>query len=129
MLWAYVNRGAAWVNMKDYGKAIADYKEAILLDPKNALGYRNRGWVWDEKKEYDKAIADYNEAIRTRSQGRVDAYRVRGYAWSEKMEFDRANADFDKANRLTASPTVIPPFFTCLSHSTSQQAGHKSDRK
>ncbi len=39
------------------------------------------------------------------------------------MEFDRANADFDKANRLTASPTVIPPFFTSASVPFNQPAG------
>ena len=50
---------------KEYDKAIADYNEAIRLDPEGRRSpYYNRGYAWYDKKEYDKAIADYNEAIR-----------------------------------------------------------------
>ena len=47
-----------------YDKAIADYGEAIRLDPKYAAAYNNRGIAWSAKSEYDMAIADYGEAIR-----------------------------------------------------------------
>ena len=58
------NRGNAWRNKKEYDKAIADYTEAIRLDPKFVIAYYNRGVAWRKKKECDKAIADYTEAIR-----------------------------------------------------------------
>ena len=48
----------------EYDKAIADYDEALKLDPKNALAYDSRGVAWYRKGEYDKAIADYGEAIK-----------------------------------------------------------------
>jgi tetratricopeptide (TPR) repeat protein len=54
----------AWRVKKEYDKAIADYDEAIRLDPKYAIAFNNRGSAWLIKKEYDKAIADYDEAIR-----------------------------------------------------------------
>ena len=47
-----------------YEKAIADYNEAIRLDPKMAAAYTQRGYAWEAKKDYEKAIADYTEAIR-----------------------------------------------------------------
>ena len=40
---AYINRGSAWHAKKEYNKAIADYTEAIRLDPKDACLLRNRG--------------------------------------------------------------------------------------
>ena len=49
---------------KDYDKAIADYDEAIRLDPNCQTAYYNRGIVWEKKKDFNKAISDYNEAIR-----------------------------------------------------------------
>ena len=65
---------------KEYDKAIADYTEAIRLDPKYARAYNNRGDAWYGKKEYDKAIADYTEAIRLDPEI-AEAYNNRGNAW------------------------------------------------
>ena len=48
----------------EYDKAIADYTEAIRLNPKDAEERCNRGSVRYAKGEYDKAIADCTEAIR-----------------------------------------------------------------
>ena len=70
-------------NKKDYDKAIADYDEAIELDPKDAVAYNNRGVAWYAKNEYDKAIADFNEAIRLDPEDAV-AYINRGNAWYAK---------------------------------------------
>ena len=48
----------------NYGKAIADYTEAIRLDPNMAIAYRNRGVSHARKGDLDKTIADYlNEVI------------------------------------------------------------------
>ena len=59
-----MNRGSAWVEKKEFDKAINDYNEAIRLDPTLALARFVRGDVWSAKKEYDKAIDDYTEAVR-----------------------------------------------------------------
>jgi tetratricopeptide (TPR) repeat protein len=49
---------------KDYDRAIAEYTEAILIDPDNAFHYSSRGHVYRQNGDYDRAIADYAEAIR-----------------------------------------------------------------
>jgi len=53
--------------------AIANFDEAIRLDPKIAAAYNDRGILYQAKGDYDKAIADYDEAIRIDPKN-VDAY-------------------------------------------------------
>ena len=84
---------------------MADFNEAIRLDPKLAWAYNCRGNAWYRKKESDKAIADYNEAIRL-DPTYDGAYTNRGDAWSDKKEYDKAMADFNEAIRL--DPTRCP---------------------
>ncbi len=88
--------------MKEYDKAIADFTEAIRLEPKVAARYAGRGQARYDKGEHDKAIADCNEAIRLDLRNEW-AYRVRGQCWRKKAQNDKAIADFTEAIRL--SPT------------------------
>ena len=41
--WAFLNRGVAYRRMNNYDHAIADYSEAIRLNPGDALAHHNRG--------------------------------------------------------------------------------------
>ena len=43
---AYINPGAAYVNLRQYQRAIEDYNEAIRLKPDDADTYSNRGKVY-----------------------------------------------------------------------------------
>jgi Tetratricopeptide repeat len=60
---AYVARGLAWQAKGDLDHALADYTDAIRLNPRDALAYNNRGLLWREKGDADRAIADLT-AIR-----------------------------------------------------------------
>ena len=51
MLAAYINRGHAYINKGDYDRAIADYTEAIRLDPKYAIAYGNRGKAYRQGRQ------------------------------------------------------------------------------
>jgi tetratricopeptide (TPR) repeat protein len=44
------------------GKALADYTQAIALDPKEAFAYYNRGLLYQKRGERDAAIADFQKA-------------------------------------------------------------------
>ena len=55
---AYYNRGSAWSDKGDNDRAIADYSEAIRLDPKGAGSYRSRGHANFDKGDFTAAAAD-----------------------------------------------------------------------
>jgi tetratricopeptide (TPR) repeat protein len=82
-----------------YDKAIADFSQAIRLDPDNKNAWRERGRGYADKGDYDKAIADCNQAIRLDPEGAL-AYNSRGLAYYHKKDYDRAMADYNQAIRL-----------------------------
>src|ERR1700710_1323714 len=47
----YNNRGVAYRSKEDNDHAIADYSEAIRIDPKSAIAYRNRGVTYSKKSD------------------------------------------------------------------------------
>jgi tetratricopeptide (TPR) repeat protein len=100
---AYYNRGHAYTAKDglagDYERAIADYSEAIQLDPKYALAFYQRGLAYSAKADNDRAIADYSEVIRLNPKSGLAFYQ-RGIAYSDKGDKNRAMADFSEALRL-----------------------------
>ena len=48
----------------DYDQAIADYSQAIQLNPKDSLAYSARGRAYEAKCDNDMAIADEDQAIQ-----------------------------------------------------------------
>jgi Flp pilus assembly protein TadD len=43
---AFIDRGVAYANLKQFEKAIQDYNQAIELNPKDARAFNNRGVVY-----------------------------------------------------------------------------------
>lgn len=85
---AYNTRGMIRLGKGDLDLAIADFTEAIRLNPKLAVAYDNRGAAWGREREYAKSIADYSAAIR------VDPKLVN--AWNDRA-WEEATAPEDKA--------------------------------
>jgi tetratricopeptide (TPR) repeat protein len=95
----FYHRGTAWLDKKEYDKAIKDFDEAVRLDPTDASSFHNRGVAWSGKGEHDKAVRDYDEAIRLDPRN-PHAFVSRGNARADKREYDRAVKDYDEAVRL-----------------------------
>jgi tetratricopeptide (TPR) repeat protein len=83
----------------DYDLRIADYTEAIRLNPNLAEAYSRRAGNYNYKRDYDRAIADANEAIRLNPQY-ASAYYNRGNTYAEKGNHDRAIADYTETIRF-----------------------------
>ena len=83
----------------DYAKALADYTEAVRIDPKNSKAYNNRGLVYQARGDIDRAIADFNEAQRL-SPKTTSVYVNRGTLYARQSEFDKALADFSEAIKI-----------------------------
>ena len=102
----YEARASVYERIGDTDRSIADYSQAIQLDPKLAHAYLGRGWVYRRKGGLDKALADFSEAIRL---GLKDAftYTTRGDIYNSKGETDKAIADYTEAIRLDRRRTVL----------------------
>jgi lipoprotein NlpI len=102
---AFANRGMAYAIKGEYDRAIADFDEAIRLNPNIAQAFVNRGEAYRNKNEFDRAIADFDQAIRL-NPNFAPAFNNRGFAYVNKGENDRAIADFDQAIRLNPNLTL-----------------------
>ena len=61
---AFANRGNGYVLKGDYDRAIADYSEAIKLDPNLTAAYNGRAGAYSDQGDVDRAVADYAEGRR-----------------------------------------------------------------
>ena len=103
--WAFNNRGNAYYTKGDLDRAIADYNEAIRLDPKDDNAFYDRGTVYNSKGNYDHAVADLNEALRLNPKNAL-AFNNRGSVYYREADYDRAIADYSEAIRLNPNDAV-----------------------
>ena len=87
-----ISQGTADFNAGDYDRAIANYNEAVKLDPKSANAFRGRGKAYRDKGDHSRAIADFNEAIQLDPKSAL-AFMDRG--------------DFTRTKVTTTEPSLI----------------------
>src|SRR5262245_3810841 len=102
---AAFERGVAALTSSAYDQAIADFTQAITLNPQRVEAYHNRGEAYRRKGDYDRALADYSQAL-TVNPAYAPAYYNRGIVYSNKGDYERALADYTQALTLNPQFTV-----------------------
>jgi len=99
-------RGNEYLHRNELDKALADYSEAIRLDPEHVNAYYNRANCYGFNKEYDKAFNDFNQVVRL-APDFAGGYAGRGYANHFKNNINRAIADYEVALQIDPNDTDI----------------------
>ena len=82
-----------------FEQAIAEYDQAIRIDPRLAVAYVNRGGAFNELGEYQRAVRDETQAILLDSK-LAAAYDIRGLAYYSLGQYWLAIQDLTEAIRL-----------------------------
>lgn len=99
---AYEGRGRIALRHGDWRRAIADFDEAIHLNPNRAALYRDRAEARRQNGDLDLAIEDYDEAI-AHNPKLAAPYHQRGLALAATGDLDRAILSYNTAIRLDPS--------------------------
>jgi tetratricopeptide (TPR) repeat protein len=83
----------------DLERAIADFTEAIRIEPKDADLYSMRGDAHAMRQDHAKAIADFTTALRL-SPNNATTYYSRGRAYALSKDHENAVKDFTECLRL-----------------------------
>jgi tetratricopeptide (TPR) repeat protein len=78
---------------------LADFNEAIRINPKFADAYADRGDIYSNRGEYDRAILDFNAALQDDPKSMSPDYN-RAITFEKKHEWDRALDDYNEAIKL-----------------------------
>ena len=98
----YTQRGFEYSAIGDQDRALADYDQAIRIDPTFSVAYSNRGVIYRDRNQPDRAMIEYNQAIRLDAKN-PDPLNNRGVVHQDKGDIDRAIADYQAAIRVDAN--------------------------
>ena len=125
-------RGLSYFSRYEFDQAIADYSQAIALDPgltaaysNRASAYYDRGQYSGSQEDFNLAIADYSAAIRL-NPAEASVYSERGSAYRTSGDNDKALADFNEA--IYRDPTDENPYYSrgrTLSREQGIRSGHR----
>jgi len=102
---AYANRGVSKSQIGELDSAIADLKQAVLLDPKNGFAHLSLGKLYLDDHKFDLALESLNKAIDADSDI-PDTYLYRATVQENFKDIHAAIADLQKYCDLISSHEV-----------------------
>jgi len=101
------NRGVARKRSGDRTGGLADFNQAIALNPKDPKPWLNRADLQFDAGEFEAAMPDYNKALEVDPKN-AKAYANRGASYGAQNKFDLALSDLNRAIEL--DPTLADAF-------------------
>jgi Tfp pilus assembly protein PilF len=95
----YVYRGAIHFSQGEYQQALADFSEAIKIDPRRVDAIGNRGEVRRSMGDLDGSLADFTRVIELEPKVGT-RYCQRGVVWLLKEKDTEAQNDFRRCAEL-----------------------------
>lgn len=99
MIHEILNRAEAHQAEGRLDLAIAEYSEAIRVDPKHAGAHFGRGMCYGKKGDLHTARLDFDETTRLNPR-HAEAFINRGYCWFTMGQHQRAITDYEWALRI-----------------------------
>lgn len=99
-------RGAAYGQVGEYEKALADFNAAIGVNPQYFQAYANRALVYMRANRFEQALADYNQALSIEPKYGT-ALIGRGNIYRSKNNHQAAIADYTAALEIQGDPIAF----------------------
>jgi superkiller protein 3 len=106
---AYINLGWLYRNVepKRSDEAVAAYKKALELDPKNEQAALGVGWSYFYGRKWDEALASFNKAIELEPSLAPDAHNAMAWAYFFKGDMPKAEEFQAKAKGAGRNDTKL----------------------
>lgn len=90
------NRGLGYLRDKQYDRAIIDFSDALVIDPRNPYSFNFRGEAWREKGNLDRALADFEDSLQI-DPAFTGAIYNRGISFERQGNISAARAEYQRA--------------------------------
>jgi len=106
---AYINLGWLYRNVepKRADEAVAAYKKALELDPKNEQAALGVGWSYFYGRKWDEAIAAFQKAMELEPKLAADANNAMAWSYYFKKDLPQAEAFQAKAKAAGRNDTKL----------------------
>lgn len=102
------NRGFAYYRQRDYARGLADFNEALRLNPQSAAAHNGLGHIYSSQGDNARAIASYEAALRIEPQSAAaQVGRDRAAAQLNARQPATAAGGQTNAGALTAEARAI----------------------
>jgi tetratricopeptide (TPR) repeat protein len=103
---AYVDRGNAYVHVRQIQKGLADFNAALALDPANLAALMGRAEASSARKSMSESLVDYSRVIELDPKN-VIAYFRRGNVHFDLREYAAALDDYSDSLKLNPNQPAV----------------------
>ena len=123
---AYLERGNAHRNLLESEQALADWNQALRMDPNLAGGYTARGAHYRLAGDLTRALADLDKSLQLAPS--VDAFYQRGQVKYELGDYQQAISDYTDAINLRREAPYVHLARAAARRALGDEAGAEEDR-